>query len=119
MLVTEGLWVPLVNLNSVYILPGIPRLFHGMINAHKDRFTGVAAFQTLSVYTSVGEGDLANIFGDVAKRFPDVRMGSYPNVDAQDKRFTAKLLLECRNAKQLEEAMAAVKNKIPTHALAE
>jgi len=46
-------------------------------------------------------------------------MGSYPNVDAQDKRFTAKLLLECRNAKQLEEAMAAVKNKIPTHALAE
>jgi len=118
-LVTEGLWVPLVNLNGVYILPGIPRLFQGMINAHKDRFTGGAAFQTLSVYTSMGEGDLANIFGDVAKQFPDVRMGSYPNVDAQDKRFTAKLQLECRNAKQLEEAMAAVKDKIPTHALAE
>lgn len=118
-LVTEGLWVPLVNLNGVYILPGIPRLFQGMINAHKDRFTGGAAFQTLSEYTSMGEGDLANIFGDVAKQFPDVRMGSYPNVDAQDKRFTAKLQLECRNAKQLEEAMAAVKSKIPTHALAD
>lgn len=111
--------MPLVNLNGVYILPGIPRLFQGMINAHKDRFTWGAAFQTLSLYTSMGEGDLANIFGDVAKQFPDVRMGSYPNVDAQDKRFTAKLQLECRNAKQLEEAMAAVKDKIPTHALAE
>ncbi len=119
MLVTKGLWVPLVNLNGVYILPGIPRLFQGMINAHKDRFTWGAAFQTLSLYTSMGEGDLANIFGDVAKQFPNVRMGSYPNVDAQDKRFTAKLQLECRNAKQLEEAMAAVKDKIPTHALAE
>ena len=119
MLVTEGLWVPLVNLNGVYILPGIPRLFQGMINAHKDRFTGGAAFQTLSEYTSMGEGDLANIFGDVAKQFPDVRMGSYPNVDAQDKRFTVKLQLECRNARQLEEAMAAVKSKIPTHALAD
>lgn len=111
--------MPLVNLNGVYILPGIPRLFQGMINAHKDRFTWGAAFQTLSLYTSMGEGDLANIFGDVAKQFPNVRMGSYPNVDAQDKRFTAKLQLECRNAKQLEEAMAAVKDKIPTHALAE
>ena len=26
-LFTEGLWVPLVNLEGVYILPGIPRLF--------------------------------------------------------------------------------------------
>ena len=118
-LVTEGLWVPLVNLKGVYILPGIPRLFQGMINAHKDRFTGGTAFQTLSVYTSVGEGDLANIFADVAKQFPDVRMGSYPNVDAQDKRFTAKLQLESRNPDQLKEAMAAVKDKIPTHVLAE
>jgi hypothetical protein len=24
---TPGTWVPLVNLNSVYILPGIPQLF--------------------------------------------------------------------------------------------
>lgn len=118
-LVTEGLWVPLVNLNGVYILPGIPRLFQGMINGHKERFTGGAAFQTVSVYTSVGEGDLANIFGDVAKQFPDVRLGSYPNVDAQDKRFTAKLQLESRNTQQLKEALAAVKDKIPTHNVSE
>ena len=26
-LVTDGLWVPLVNLNNVYMLPGIPKLF--------------------------------------------------------------------------------------------
>ena len=118
-LVTEGLWVPLVNLKGVYILPGIPRLLQGMIHAHKNRFAGGTAFQTLSVFTSVGEGDLANIFGDVAKQFPEVRMGSYPNVDAQDKRFTAKLQLESRNPEQLKAAMAAVKDKIPTHALAE
>lgn len=80
---------------------------------------GGKAFQTLAVYTSVGEGDLANIFGEVAKKFPDVRMGSYPNVDAQDKRFTAKLQLESRDADQLKDAMAAVKDKIPTHALAD
>ena len=90
-----------------------------MINAHKDRFLGGKAFHTLAVYTSMGEGDLAYIFGEVAKQFPDVRMGSYPNVDSQDKRFTAKLQLESRNAEQLQSAMAAVKDKIPTHNLAD
>ena len=90
-----------------------------MINAHKDRFVGGKAFQTLAVYTSMGEGDLANIFGEVAKQFPDVRMGSYPNVNAQDKRYTAKLQLESRDADQLQNAMTAVKDRIPTHALAD
>ena len=118
-LVTEGLWVPLVNLNSVYILPGIPRLFQGMVGAHKHRFTGAAAFETLAVYTSMGEGDLAEVFGNVAKQFPKVRMGSYPNVNVQDERFTAKLQLESRDVDQLQQAMDAVKAQIPTHALSD
>lgn len=80
---------------------------------------GGKALQTLAVYTSMGEGDLANIFGEVAKQFPDVRMGSYPNVNAKDKRFTAKLQLESRDAHQLQSAMAAVKDKLPTHDLAD
>lgn len=33
-LYTEGLWVPLVQLQGIYILPGIPRLFQQMISAH-------------------------------------------------------------------------------------
>lgn len=119
MLFTEDLWVPLVNLHNVYILPGIPRLFQSMISAHKNRFVGDKVLQTLAVYTSVGEGDLASIFGEVAKQFPDVRMGSYPNVNAHDKRFTAKLQLESRDAKQLKRAMAVVEDKIPTHVLAD
>lgn len=90
-----------------------------MISAHKGRFVGGKAFQTLAVYTSMGEGDLATIFGEVAKQFPDVRMGSYPNVNAHDKRFTAKLQLESRDAQQLQSAMVAVKGKIPTHDLAD
>lgn len=41
-LFTEGIWVPLVNINSVYILPGIPRLFQSMITAHQVRRRGGA-----------------------------------------------------------------------------
>ena len=116
-LVTDGLWVPLVNLNSVYILPGIPKLFQRMINAHKDQFVGGAAFQTKALYTSLGEGDLAKIFSEVADKHPQVRMGSYPNTDSEDERFRVKLQLESRNKEQLQKATQAVKDKIPTHAM--
>lgn len=55
-----GLWVPLVNLEGVYILPGIPRLFCRMVEAHKERFQGPAA-SSRELFTDRGEGDLAGI----------------------------------------------------------
>ena len=57
-LVTEGLWVPLVHIQGVYILPGIPRLFQQMVSAHQDRFNG-PPFLSTALYTHMGEGDLA------------------------------------------------------------
>lgn len=56
-----GLWVPLVNLNGIYILPGIPRLFKQMIECHKDRFCGPTA-SALELLTNWPEGELAGEF---------------------------------------------------------
>jgi molybdopterin-biosynthesis enzyme MoeA-like protein len=36
-LVTPGTWVPLVVVQGVHILPGIPKLFQSMITAHQVR----------------------------------------------------------------------------------
>ena len=58
MLVTEGLWVPLVHIQGVYILPGIPRLFQQMLTHHQARFNG-PPFLSAALYTHMGEGDLA------------------------------------------------------------
>ena len=57
-LFTADLWVPLVNLRGVYILPGIPRLFTAMVDAHKAPFRGPAC-STVVLYTNTVEGDLA------------------------------------------------------------
>lgn len=57
-LFTPGLWVPLVVLQGVYILPGIPRLFQAMIEAHKEPFKGPTC-STVTLYTNTVEGDLA------------------------------------------------------------
>lgn len=55
---TPGMWVPLVNLQNVYILPGIPRLFQAMIGTHRERFQGPATLSE-ELYSNLGEGDLA------------------------------------------------------------
>ena len=54
-LFSPGLWVPLVNLQGVFILPGIPRLLQTMIQTHIGRFTG-PSFHEDAVYTQMGEG---------------------------------------------------------------
>jgi molybdopterin-biosynthesis enzyme MoeA-like protein len=57
-LFTPGLWVPLVNLKGTYVLPGIPRLFTAMIDAHKEPFRGTACASAV-LFTNTVEGDLA------------------------------------------------------------
>jgi hypothetical protein len=57
-LFTPGLWVPLVNIQNTYILPGIPRLFQQMVEAHAARFQGPAAHERV-LFTNMGEGGRA------------------------------------------------------------
>ncbi|CAL8465971.1 g5507 [Coccomyxa elongata] len=108
-LYTPDLWVPLVNLRGVYVLPGIPRLFQAMIEAHKEPFRGPTC-STATLYTNTVEGDLADPLRKVAQEHPGVSIGSYPNVaqctDAQT--FRVRLQLESRDKEALDAAVAAV-----------
>lgn len=49
-LVTPGTWVPLVVVQGVHILPGIPKLFQSMITAHQVRVA--AACSSITTATS-------------------------------------------------------------------
>ncbi len=69
--------MPLVNLHGVFILPGIPRLFKSMVDAHKDRFKGPAN-KSRTLYTNTVEGDLAGGFlNAVSRDKPDQDMHAY------------------------------------------
>ena len=48
-LFTPGLWVPLVVVDRVWILPGIPRLFQAMVSAQQVCVVGVAAGTAIAV----------------------------------------------------------------------
>lgn len=123
-LVTPGLWVPLVVAGgNVHILPGIPRLFQSIIEANVAKFKGPAS-HALTLHTNCGEGDVAAPLAEVAAAFPGVRIGSYPNT-AWDLNtpeaalaYRVKLQFEGRDAAAVAAAAQAAQQAIPETVLA-
>lgn len=77
---TEGLWVPLAVVRNVYVLPGIPRLFQKMLQSvPADRFGCARRRERIAVLCEMAEGDLAELLEQVADKFDQVTLGSYPS----------------------------------------
>lgn len=109
---TPGLWVPLVECQSVWVLPGIPRLFSAMVEANVERFKGEAV-DVVTLYTALGEGDLADKLRAIAEEFEPqgIAIGSYPQTH-EGQNYTTKITLSSRKAEVLAAALAAVRAQI-------
>ena len=119
----NDIWVPLCNVaGNVYILPGIPRLFSGMIENHGDVFKGPGEIFTVELYSALGEGDFGEALREVAtdSRFQGVRIGSYPNTkwsmspdaDNDGLDFRVKVVVEGREEELVKAASEAVEEVI-------
>jgi molybdenum cofactor synthesis domain-containing protein len=98
-----NLWVPVVYVENVYVLPGIPSLFELLLDGMKERFTGEPIHRRL-VYTWKPEGDIAAGLDSLQKRYPMVQIGSYPHPGAKDHRGL--VTLESTDAENLVRAAA-------------
>ena len=111
-LTTDGLWVPVVNADNTYVLPGIPRLFRSLVDAHIDRFRGdLGNWRLVNLYTTAGEGDYATKLGELAARYPTVSIGSYPGDMTSSKQET-KLTVEGFNESDVDAAAEEVKQLV-------
>jgi molybdenum cofactor synthesis domain-containing protein len=75
--------MPLVVCRNVYLLPGIPRLFHAKIGALRGVLEG-EEHAGANLYLSSDESAVAEILSDVDTAFPEVKIGSYPKHEASD-----------------------------------
>ncbi|WP_049985056.1 competence/damage-inducible protein A [Halobellus rufus] len=79
----EGL-APGCVAENVYVLPGIPEEMRAVFDNVAGEFDGTVATRTL--YSPEPEGALADHLGEITERF-DVRVGSYPNREAEETRI--------------------------------
>ena len=68
---------PVLMLDNVVILPGVPSLLREGFFRVRDRFRGPPIF-SCTVFLSLGEGALAEHLDATVARFPAVAIGSYP-----------------------------------------
>lgn len=68
---------PVIRVNNVFVLPGVPRLFQSKFEAIAERFQGIGRL-THRLYTLHPEWEIAEKLTAVAARYPSVALGSYP-----------------------------------------
>lgn len=101
---------PTIQLDNVYILPGIPQIFESKLTALMGRFATDPYF-IRAIYTSAGEGTIAEYLNACLKIYPDLLLGSYPRIGNTE--YRVKLTLESKDRDYLERAFMHLLGLIP------
>ncbi|KAG1057037.1 hypothetical protein G6F43_001109 [Rhizopus delemar] len=85
----KNFWVPVVIVNkNIHILPGIPKLFEGLMSSLKPHFQEMVGdqkgYHRIQVATSLAEGDIAQFLTTVQSKVKDIKIGSYPKWGLQN-----------------------------------
>jgi FAD synthetase len=96
---------PILTVENVYVLPGVPELFRSKFAALRDRFRA-QPFHTRTVFTMQDEFDIAEAMNQLAADHPRVIIGSYPSFTSGD--YKVKITLESKDAGAVEVALSAL-----------
>lgn len=101
---------PTIQVENVYVLPGIPQIFEAKLTALLGRFATDPYFMR-TIYTSAGEGAIAEFLNDCLARYPELLLGSYPKIG--DAQYRVKLTLESKDRDYLDRAFAHLMSLLP------
>ena len=90
----EGVPFPVLKVDRVFVLPGVPRFFEAKLRALRPwlRTRTAGSLRSGSLRVEADEGRLAPLLAEVAARFPTVHLGSYPRQRADGSWY---VLLAC------------------------
>ena len=103
-LTAEGFAWPLVAIENLFILPGIPEIFQrklGILRAHLEKAGG--PFVSRAVYTRMDEAVLKPLLDEVVARHPSVEVGSYPRWN--DPNYETKVTFDGKDREAVERAV--------------
>jgi molybdenum cofactor synthesis domain-containing protein len=114
LITAESLRFPTIVAGNVYILPGVPEIFRQKFEAIRERFRD-EPFLLRNVFVRIGEGTLADHLNTLLEQYPALLLGSYPEFSNPE--YRVKVTLESRDAAYLEDALAALLDRLPGDAV--
>lgn len=101
---------PVVRMRNVYVLPGIPELFHDKFAALRTEFAGDPYFLRV-LYVQVLESAIAPQLNNTLSAFPRLLLGSYPKLGESD--YRVRVTLESKDRAYVDEALAHLLALLP------
>jgi molybdopterin-biosynthesis enzyme MoeA-like protein len=96
---------------NVYIFPGIPQLFRRKFDSIKGRFQE-EPYHGRRVYLTARESDFSHLLDTLMQEFPDLMLGSYPEVGNPE--YRVKLTLESKDKVYLTQAYERLLALLPS-----
>ena len=93
---------------------GIPEILEQKFQALRERFAA-SPYYLRVVYTSEGEGAIAEHLNATMRSFPELLLGSYPKIG--DPEYAVRLTLESKDREYLERALAHLLSLLPPEAV--
>jgi molybdopterin-biosynthesis enzyme MoeA-like protein len=97
-------------LQNVIVLAGVPDVMQVMLDDVTPLLETGARMQTTTIKLNRAEGEVADLFAEHQRIFPDVTMGSYPSFS--EGRISTQLVLRSTNSARLEAARASLELKL-------
>ena len=101
---------PLVQVDNVFVFPGIPSLLRAKFEGSRTRFEGSPVFLR-HVYVTCIETDVALDLRQLLEAFPELMLGSYPQVGEDG--YRTLVTLESRDEDYVSRAVDALLARIP------
>ncbi len=101
---------PGFRIENVHVMAGVPVIMRAMLEALTPTLKGGKKVTSVTVKAAVGEGTLGGPLGALQEQYPDVKMGSYPQMGQT--RVMTELVLRSSDPERLEEAAGKVREMV-------
>ena len=98
---------PGFRIGNVHVMAGVPIIMRAMLEALTPTLKGGKKVMSVTVKAAVGEGTVGGPLGELQAQYPDVKMGSYPQMGKD--RVMTELVLRSSDAARLDEAAGKVR----------
>ena len=97
-----GFWI-----GNVIVMAGVPNIMQAMLDYVAPRLKTGARMLSESVRADCREGDIGTELGEIAKKHPEVVIGSYPFMD-ENRSGNTNVVVRSRDPQKIAAAMAAI-----------
>jgi molybdenum cofactor synthesis domain-containing protein len=102
--------LPVVTLENVFILPGIPQIFEAKLLRVRQVLSGQVAVLH-SIYLNTDESSIAEVLTRVDRELAEIKIGSYPRIGDPDHRV--RVTVESTSAEAAERGLQRLLELLP------